>query len=265
MIRFIKIIATSLVLSGCATLSNSTDTPASKQGLLNLTPKTVGTDSINVLRLQALRDTALSVGARGGLAWRSQIINHELARYDKSLARIFNFQLLMLDNNILPPVLIESRNNLSLNGVDTIHISDRIYGIAKQACFTTVAPNWRDYLWASYGDPEAPDSTLLPKNSAEKIVWQRYIDEGWQAGVVQANLIFRENLARLKRDFEGMLRYRRLLSQNMVSAPYVATLEMGITGGGEDLAVNDRVLRITAFPKLKSDGNKWKTEIVLHD
>lgn len=262
--KLIPVILITMSLAGCATQSNSAfDNP--KDRLLDLSPNKTERTRVNIMRVQALRDTALSVGARGGLAWRSDEINQIIARYEKLLPRIFNFNGLMLDHNILPPVLIEARNTLNLSGTDTIHISDRSYEILKQASFTTAAPHWRDYLWLTYEKPELPDKSLLPYTKEERAIWQKYIDEGWQAGVTQANLIYRENLGRLKRDFEGMVRYRSLLAQNMVSAPYVATLDMGITGGGKDLAVNDRLLKITAFPVLKTNGNQWKTEIVQHE
>ena len=51
----------------------------------------------------------------------------------------------------------------------------------------------------------------------------------------------------------------------MVSSPYVAETDMGVTGGGSDLTVSDRVLRITAFPTLQNDSQNWKTEIIPHE
>ena len=81
----------------------------------------------------------------------------------------------------------------------------------------------------------------------------------------QAELIYKENLGRLKRDYEGMIRYRTLLAQNMVSPPFVGQLDMGVTGGGSDLTVNDRILRITALPALQADSRNWKTEIIPHE
>ena len=40
---------------------------------------------------------------------------------------------------------------------------------------------------------------------------------------------------------------------------------MGITGSGDDMTINDRLLRITAFPQLQADSENWKTEIHLHE
>jgi defect-in-organelle-trafficking protein DotC len=168
---------------------------------------------------------------------------------------------MLLDNDVLPPVLVEARKTLSLTGDDVIRIADRNYQILHQAKFVTSPPTWRDYLWMDYNAPETPDKSLLPKNNTEQIIWVKYIDEGWEAGLLQATIIFKENISRLKRDYEGMIRYRRLLAQNMVSAPFVATMDLGITGNGSNMTVNDRVLRITAFPTLQADGSQWKTEI----
>lgn len=228
--------------------------------------QTLGSDRIpkthvSPMRAQALRDTALSVGARGGLAWRAALINKILTYNESKLSRLFNFNAMLLDKNVLPPVLIEGRNTLTLGGTDTIRVADRTFQILCQAKFVTAPPTWRDYLWLSYGCPVVPDRSLLPRNREERIIWKKFIDEGWRAGIQQAELIFRENVGRIKRDYEGMIRYRTLLAQNMVSPPFVAELDMGVTGGGADMTVNDRVLRITSFPALQSSSEDWKTEI----
>jgi defect-in-organelle-trafficking protein DotC len=244
-------------LLGCAPKSSS----SSLNSIQKLNYGSHAQTNLGAIRAQALRDTALSVGARGGLAFRAQQINAVLLRYENMIYRLFNFNAMMLEKNVLPPVLTEGRNTLSLGGTDTIRVADRTYQILNQARFVTAAPNWRDYLWLSYSPPEAPDRTLLPRNREERIVWKKYTEEGWQAGLQQADLIFKESIARLKRDYEGMIRYRTLLAQNMVSPPFVAQMDMGVTGGGSDLTVNDRVLRITAFPTLQNESKDWKTEI----
>ena len=217
--------------------------------------------AVSAIRAQSLRDTALSVGARGALSARGREFNQLMLSYEKLLVRVFHFNGMLLDDNVLPPVLVEARNTLNLTGEDVIRVADRNYQIIQQAKFVTAPPTWREYLWMSYAQPEAPDKTLLPRNKAEQNIWDRYIDEGWEAGLVQAELIFKENLSRLTRDYLGMIMYRKLLAQNMVSPPYVATLDLGITGDGNNMSVNDRVLRITAFPTLQPNGDQWKTEI----
>ncbi len=217
--------------------------------------------SMSGLRYQALREAALSTGARAGLAWRAKQINAINYRHERQLDLIYNFHAMMLDDNVLPPVLIEGRQTLDQSSDDVIRVSDRAYTIQSQARFVTMPPTWREYLLLSYKDPDVPDVSLLPRTDSEKEVWDRYLDEGWQAGLTQADVIFAENLGRLKRDYEGMVRYRSLLAQNMVSLPYVAKQNMGITSGDSQMAINDRVLRITALPQFITAGNEWIAQV----
>lgn len=236
-----------------------------KQSLMTASGNNDNDAAIGALRASALRETALSIGARGGLAERACKINRTLLNYEPLLAKIFQFYGLLLDDNILPPVLIEGRNTLNLAGTDAIRIADRNYKVITQARFVTAPPTWREYLWMSYDAPELPDRSLLPKTKPERIMWERDLEDGWQAGLKQADLIYTENINRLVRDFNGMILYRKLLAQNMVSAPFVAKLDMGITGDGNDMSINDKVLRITAFPQLQTSSDDWKTELHIYE
>lgn len=252
------ILSVLLVLNGCATKTKNS-APSTLGNLQRLSSSKAST--VGAIRSQGLRDTALSVGARGGLAWRAEHINDILLKNQSLLSRVFNFNAMLLEKNVLPPVLTEAQKTLSLTGFDTIRVADRTYQIVHQARFVTTVPTWREYLWLSYSAPEAPDRTLLPRTREERLIWKRFVEEGWRAGVQQADLIFQENIARLKRDYEGMVRYRSLQAKNMVSAPFVAQLDMGVTGGGSDLTINDRILRITAFPSLQNESQEWRAEI----
>ena len=217
--------------------------------------------AINPIRMEALKNAAMTIGAQGALALRSEQIDDILDKDSKYLVRTFNFDSLMLPNNVLPPVLVEGRRTLNLDNNQTIRIADRTYTIAQQAKFVTAAPTWHDYLWMDFQKPAQPDNTLLPKNKHEAAVWQKYVTEGWRQGVNQANSIFAENVARMKRDYEGMILYKKLVDQNMISTPYVATTALGVTGGGSNLTVNDKVKRITALPQLNSEANNWKPAV----
>lgn len=238
---------------------------AVKEDLKNASGTNEGEAAIGALRAQALRETALSLGARGGLAERALQINSTLLNYEPLLDRVFQFNGMLLDDNILPPVLIQAKNTLNISGGDSIRVADRNYKILSQAKFITAAPTWREYLLMSYDLPQLPDRSLLPRNKPERIMWENDLEEGWKAGLQQAELIFMENINRLVRDYKGMILYRNLLAQHIVSEPYVATLDMGITGNGDDMTVNDRLLRITAFPQLQADSSSWKTELHLHE
>ena len=223
--------------------------------------KTRSMPTMGKIREMALKETALSLGAQSALAWRAKYIDDQLVKQSRNLDSIYDFNALVLEHNILPPVLLEGRNTLNLADTQTIRISDRTYKVAKQARFITTPPNWRQYLWMDYKKPEYPHTTLLPKTKEERQVWCHYVDKGWQNGVEQANIILEESISRIKEDFAGMIMYRKLLAMNMVSPPYVSHTDLGVTGDGAEIHIDDRVLRITALPALNVNSSEWRAAV----
>jgi len=220
-----------------------------------------GGGKVSHVRASALKDTALSLGAQSGLASRAKYIDNTLVKQTRQLDKVFNFNSLTIEHNILPPVLLEGKQTLNLADEQSIRISDRTFKISKQARFITTPPNWRQYLWMDYKQPERPHPSLLPKTKDEKKIWLQHVEEGWKRGVEQANTIFEENVARIKEDFRGMILYRKLLAMNMVSPPYVSHTDLGVTGDEGEIHIDDRVLRITAMPALNMRSQEWRAAV----
>ena len=256
-----------LLLGGCSSW-NSTQTvdTTNLNELENVSQDSVKrniTSEVNQMRHKLTSDNAMSIGAQAGLAWASDKINQQLNKDRAYLDSIFNFNGMMLSHGVLPPVLEEGDNTLNLDDPNTIRVADKTYRIIAQARFATTAPNWRDYLWLPYATkPELPDKTLLPRNDEEQKVWKKAVRVGWDKGIEQAYSIFRQNLARLKRDYQGMILYRKLLQQRMINAPFVSRTELGVTGNGEDMRINDQVLRIVELPHLQTETGHWKAIVV---
>ena len=217
---------------------------------------------LSQLRGKSLKDAAMGIGAQGGLAWASDQINAKLQQDRRYLETIFNFNGMMLSHGVLPPVLEEGDDSLNLADPNTIRVADRTYKIIQQARFSTTPPNWREYLWLSFSKPDLPDKTLLPHTTEEQKVWKDGIHLGWEKGIEQAYSIFQQNLARLKRDYRGMILYRKLLQEKMISPPFVSRTELGITGDGTDMRINDQVLRIVELPKLQTHSKGWRAIVV---
>lgn len=255
------------LLTGCSSLTGDKGNTASLIGLQEMeqTPQGKGlgrsSSEKSKIRVLAIKESALSIGAQSGLASRAKEINLYLARHAKDLDKIYNFNALLIENNVLPPVLVEGRNTLNLDTPDAIRLADRTYKIAKQAHFVTTPPNWHQYIWMDYKLPARPDNTMLPKNKEEKAAWKKYTADGWQKGHEQAETIFADNLARLKMDYMGMILYRKLLAQNIVSPPYVSHTDLGVTGDSNQIYIDDKALRITALPALKPNSKVWKAAV----
>ena len=223
--------------------------------------KKVDTQAPNKIRETAIKETALSLGAQAGLASRAKTIDDELIKHQRYLDKIYDFNALILEHNVLPPVLLEGRQEFNLADTQTIRVSNRTYRVAKQAHFITTPPNWREYLWMDYQPPEQPHVSLLPNTKQEQAIWRLYITKGWEKGIDQANTILEESIARIKQDFNGMILYRKLLAMNMVSPPYVSHTDLGVTGDGDEIHIDDRVLRITALPALNTNAQEWHAAV----
>lgn len=214
------------------------------------------------IRSDALREAALSYGARGGLASRTFEIQRRLAEYDRSLSRTYDFNRLLIAaaSGLLvePPIVSAAERAVIVkSGGQAAATADRVFRINHGARIVTAARNWRLYLERDWGLVEPPPDILLPRDEAERTVWRDLVKRGWEEGVKQANEIFEADLDRMNADYLGMIRYRELLAQNMISPPFTLADERGITGGGDEMRVGDRGLSITGQSQLLPEGKKW--------
>jgi len=122
---------------------------------------------------------------------------------------------------------------------------------------TSAPPNWRSYLVRSWGAPPRPADAGLPRTKAEVEYWNKFVAEGWAQGEKQAVEIFLSDLGRLQRDIIGMARYRVLLRARLVEPPTVAFQNQAVQGGGDELRVGDRTIRITEQRGLQGNTSRW--------
>ncbi len=215
------------------------------------------------IRKDALKEAAVSLGARGGLAWRSFAIRDELETRARYLDKVYDFRQLLIAAPsgfmIEPPIINESYNSLLIEaGGQTAAVSDRIYNIINNAKIVSTPRTWRTYLERSWGEVQPPPDILRPENEEERAIWVELVTKGWEQGVQQANEIFEEDLNRMNADFMGMIRYRKLLTQGMVSPPYALQVDRGVTGGGDEMRIGDRAVQITGVPELMTGFEEWK-------
>lgn len=215
------------------------------------------------IRRDALREAAISFGARGGLAWRTYFIRKELEKRATALDKVYDFRQLLIPAPsgflIEPPIINESINAMLIetNGQQAA-VSDRMYNIVNNAKIVSAPRTWRTYLEREWGEVSPPPDILRPENEEERKLWVELVREGWDEGVLQANEIFQDDLNSLMADFQGMIRYRMLLSQNMISPPYALQVDRGVTGDGKEMRIGDRAVQITGAPELITGSDQWQ-------
>jgi defect-in-organelle-trafficking protein DotC len=215
------------------------------------------------MRFDAMREAAMSYGARGGLSRRTWEIRQTLDKSAGELDRTYNFGVLLISAPsgflIEPPIVTEAQQNVIVSGDgQEAAVTDSIIKIGREARIVTAAREWRTYLERDWGKVSPPPDVLLPRTEAERLEWAKWVQQGWEAGYKQADEIFQSDLDRLSRDYTGMVRYRALLSQNMISAPYALQEDRGVTGGGGEMRIGDRAVSITGQSQLQARPERWQ-------
>lgn len=239
--------------------------PPSLHDLMNVQVSKTGRpeDENPEIRMEGLKDAALSYGARAGLAARTYEIRQTLMQKEVYLDRIYDFKRLLIPAQsgllIEPPIITESLDAMLIeNQGQTAAVADRIYNINVNAQIVAAPRNWRNYLERDWGDIDPPPSVLYPTSDEEKAFWLNALQQGWKEGYAQADDIFQADLDQLNRDFQGMIRYRMLLAQGVVSPPYTLQVDRGVTGGGDEMRVGDRALAITGPSELQTEAYGWR-------
>jgi len=214
------------------------------------------------IRRDAQKEAALSFGARGGLARRNFELMEQLEGYHAVLDKVYDFRPLLIKAPsglmIEPPVISEAIDALVIEdgGIEAA-VADKIYNIGQEAKIVTAPKNWRQYLVQNWSDVPPPPQVLWPANEKEQAEWESWVAKGWNAGYRQADDIFSANLSRLIADFTGMVRYRLLLAQDMVTKPYALHEDRGVTGGPNEMRVGDRAIRITGPSQFQVGSESW--------
>lgn len=181
------------------------------------------------VRKKAVQQAAQTLGARWGLYWKYQRIKRFLLSIERRLDRTVNFDRVTLnDGRVLPPV-IERVNQSRSFSEDEMVRTDVTWKIRRDAQFVSRTPTWRSYLFKDdvIQKPNGVYVNLIPENNDEQSAWKNGVQSGWKAGVQQAERIFRRSLNRMKRDYTGMLRFRKLVEKGLVSVPVIESNRPG--------------------------------------
>ena len=233
-----------------------------------LTTKVDSKAGVAATRTSAIKEAWTAIGARAGLAARSAQL-HEIAKSkgDK-LDAVFNFRPLILEAEanaayelppIIPPVIVEAEKAYTFQDGRTVRTADKTYKVIAQARFG-LAPTWRTYLLKPYPSETEVERSLQPRNAEEKLIADEVYKSALLMGEAQAEQVFEINMNTLLRDFNGMVQYRLLLANGMISRPFVARSDLGVTGSGDELNLNEAVLRITELPSFVTAPDKWRRD-----
>lgn len=217
-------------------------------------------DNVNEMRQDAIKEVAGQLGASSGLAYRMRQLKADVDSKSNELDKMFDFNKVTIDNGVLAPVLTEGLSAYAQDSDDQVRIADKMYKIESPAKFVSVYPTWRTYIRFAFPSFETPQSAYLPQNDTERQIWNAAVKEGWAKGIDQANRIFETSYSRLERDYLGMIKYKILLAEGLITPTIIAKQNLGVTGGGHEMSINDQVFRITDHSALNPNNKAWKVD-----
>ena len=217
----------------------------SLERLLRLSPDARGRSSARQnLRLKVVADAGATLAFQQGFQARYAELMAACERRARDFDRIFDFQKLILEGRVLPPVIRWTGRSVVVDSPSSATAADATYVIERPARIVASAPGWREWLMVDAA-PFEPDQALLPRTGEERRAWQEAVKEGWTAGRVHAGEIFETAMARLEADYRGMLRFRMLADRGLASAPVLAEGQVALSVMGRRLSLNETTIRIT--------------------
>lgn len=215
-------------------------------------------------KIEALKEIALGIGVKAGLRKQLSHINGVIESHKRDLDTIYDFGNLMIRDRVVPAVITEANDLYNQDGAYALRLSGAYYKIEKQPRFSSVPPNWREYLL--FGDGGVNDDALFgnlrPKNEVENQIWREYISKGWHQGFNQANVMLQYGLDNLNRDILGMIRFHTFVVQNKITMPAIASQSWAYSSqAGEAITVDETLMRITTLPEFNTATDKWKASI----
>jgi defect-in-organelle-trafficking protein DotC len=226
----------------------------------------------NAARRKSVRNAGTTLGHSMGVAHESSRYNRLWEETAGLLDEAVPFHVLMMDSpyatNILPPVISQSiQYSATIEEGRTFRAAGKIYRIEKQPKFRRSAPTWRDYLKLQYKKPVMPPRSLLPANAQERDLFGVALIRGYIAGIETAKYRAKAAYNSLETDFNGMVLYHLLLSYEMVTRPIIDTNynAVAVNALGNEMAIDDLIMRIKVLPRLEGNKNKWRALPILEE
>ncbi|MDE0305447.1 MAG: type IV secretory system conjugative DNA transfer family protein [Albidovulum sp.] len=213
------------------------------------------------LRLRALKDAAQAYGSQHGYVRRSWEIHGILERKGRELSMAYDFRQVAEPapsgtGYVVPPAVSLSLNLVRTNSAEIAFAADERYEIARRGQLAPMVPTWRDYLLFYPQSPVPLPESLKPVGDEEEILFRKWLELGWKAGIEQANAELEARLSKLRQDFEGMLRYKRLVERGNIEKLALESTGPASFADSRILRTGERTARIVAQAGFRIDDPK---------
>ncbi|HAV4287398.1 TPA: hypothetical protein JIQ75_18155 [Acinetobacter baumannii] len=219
-------------------------------------------------RLESIKTLVHEAATRNAL--RARLTEIDKVVYNpnnvRKLDSIYDFQRLMINTVVVPPVIVQANNISDVQNPRTLSVLGVRYEIKENARFSHTPPNWRDFLQFNVKSYEigvdALPNELKPKNSAEERAFKEAMNKGIEDGVREADAIFKHQLNRLNQTYKGMIAFHRFIMDGKITMPAIARRDIALTGNGNTLMLNQTNFEITSLPQFVNNTKLWNSRIL---
>lgn len=210
-----------------------------------------GESAVSQMRPSAIREAAQLATFQKAMSWRYGQLVEETEKYGSIMDAAFNFSPLLLTQGqalIMPPMLAKGGASMRIEDGDTATSAKSTYELLEPARYISTPPTWREFLMAdSFPKAEEPNPALLPRTDRERAIWRKAVREAWAEGMNQADQLYADNVARMTREYRGIMLYHLLTGQHLLSNIATASADLGrhSSDNGRKLAIGQQVYRIT--------------------
>lgn len=178
------------------------------------------------IRDKFIKQTYYTVAFQKEVVSEYKLILNKLDPLNKTLDAIFNFKVLMYKDKMLPPVIQQSENYYGKLSEKSLVKTEKRWLIIKDARVAINPPTWRDYLFKGIkGNTNIVNPDLKLKNDKEVAFAKETERKASVDAKEYVKNLLKLNLAKLKRDYIGMLTYKQLEIQGIVNAPVLAVAD----------------------------------------
>lgn len=278
---FVSLLVLLVTVSGCATpkkddeppppviggndnLTGAAAIPVTFEQFARKTRSSTGIAGVEEARYSTLRDAAVGYSAQAAYERRTWEILRELEGQSTALSEEFNFNNVVYSTPkqagyVIPPVVTCAKEAITItkSGRESV-AADEYYRIEQPGRIVGVIPTWRDYLVMQMDKASNPEEQFLPSDKEERKIWDKFMAEGWRQGREQAEEALKLNMNLLRRDYLGMIEYRRLVDAGLIRSLMISSSEVRAKGTVNELFIGQRRVRIENDASFVTNPRKWK-------
>lgn len=206
--------------------------------------------AVMLMRPAAIREAAQLVTFQTAIAWRYKQLVAATESHGAIMDTAFDFSPLVMTQGealIMPPLLTRAGASMRLESGETATSAKTTYELLEPARYIATVPNWREFLMVDgFPEPEKPNPAVLPKNDEERAIWRAAVREAWVQGLAEADQLYADNVARMVRNYRGVMLYHLLTAQHLLSKVETASADLGMHTSDNKLNIGQKVYRITA-------------------